>query len=152
MEMIKLKERLFETLNSFNARINMETLGEIASRQRCINASSYDAQPLVQDSEDLRILGKNYEESNILKIYESVTQKGFLSVGLFMCPNGDATDMANNFRSVVPKEVDKNQVFIQRVPFLKELFSKLTELSIPMQLNILIGDNDFMTYYYPHRR
>jgi hypothetical protein len=120
--------------------------GEIYMGKRSIDSTTYEEQTIP----NCDLSDKGYEYSEIIREQiEREIKENRLTLTMFTCPNGDATDIENRFSEIIPTEFDKNQIFFQRISLLKKLFSLANSQEIPLTLNVVIGDTDFLTYYYP---
>ncbi len=121
--------------------------GEIATGKRQISGNTYEETPI--PSSDLSETAQEYELDIEEQINYELSEKGFLTLTMFSCPNGNATDMYNNFQGIIPQEFNQEQVFMQRIPLIKKILKQAENVGEKIVLNILIGDSDFLTYYYP---
>ncbi|MCD4811876.1 hypothetical protein K8R14_04780 [bacterium] len=120
--------------------------GEIYLGKRSINSQTYEDKPLPQDD----LSKEGYEYNKIIEEQiEKEINKGQLTLTMFTCPNGDATDVKNDFPRIIPTKFNQDQVFVQRLPLLLNLIKTAERQEIPINLNVIIGDTDFLTYYYP---
>lgn len=120
--------------------------GEIYLGRRSISSRSYEEEPIPQ----VNLLKYGYEYDQLIrKQVEEEICKGKLTLTMFTCPNGDATDIRNNFAAIIPPKFNQNQVLVQRIPLLMNLIREANKQKIPINLNMILGDTDFLTYYYP---
>ncbi|MHC1717002.1 MAG: hypothetical protein AB9915_03935 [Candidatus Dojkabacteria bacterium] len=121
--------------------------GEIAMGKRQITGKTYEDQPI--PSQDLSKIAENYREQIIDQIEQELREEGQFTLTMFTCPNGNATDMKNKFAEIIPQSFDSNQIFFQRLPLVKKLFKEANNQNLCVTLNLILGDDDFLSYYYP---
>lgn len=83
---------------------------------------------------------------------QSYENYGFIQLNMFTCPNGDATDLVNDAEACLPDRISKDQILIQRLQKILNLFLKAKLTGVPIRLNLFVGDVDFITYYSPALR
>lgn len=149
MEQTDKKEEMSysEILVTLGDILDPRIRGEIATGRRQIEAKTYEDEPL--PSEELELEAEKYDLEIMAEIEREIEEKGCVTLSMFTCMNGNATDMQNKGAEIIPKTFDKNQVFIQRFALLRKIFREAENQDIRVTLNIIIGDIDFVTDYYP---
>ncbi len=121
--------------------------GEIATGRRQIAARTYEDEPL--PSKELEMEAQRYDLEIMEEIEREISEKQGVVLTMFTCMNGNAADIQNKGSEIIPKTFDKNQVFIQRFALLRKIFREAEKQDIRVTLNVIIGDIDFLTDYYP---
>jgi len=149
MEQTDTKEdmKYSEILVTLGDILDPNIRGEIATGRRQITGKTYEEQPI--PSEDLSEVAEGYRQLIVGQVEQEFTENGRLTLTMFTCPNGNATDIKNSFPEIIPKNFDSNQILFQRLPLIKKLFKEADKQDLPITLNLIIGDDDFLSYYYP---
>jgi hypothetical protein len=70
-----------------------------------------------------------------------------VSLSMFSCLMGDATQLTLRPELYVPNSFDDTQPFYQRTKVLTKLFSDFSEIGVPLNLSLLLGDSDILTHF-----
>jgi len=135
-----------DILSTLGKILDPNIRGEISLGKRSIQLNTYEDQP-IPDS-DLTKKGEEYDQL-IQHQVERELRSGKLTLTMFTCPNGNATDIRNDSASVIPPKFNLDQILVQRFPLLFTLIKKADIQKIPLNLILIIGDTDFLADYDP---
>lgn len=135
-----------------NAVLRQEVVYEIAGKKRLIDSNSRysgsDTFYPISPEESMSVITE-YESQVKRIIREQIQNDGTVSMTMFTCPNGNARQMLSNPESCIPDHFDKDQILFQRLRYIYWLFDQFRSIGVPLNLTLLIGDTDFLTYYSP---
>ena len=150
-EVYEKAERAAQLLLATNMCVRPEVAYEVDSGIRLLTPGQQYAEIPFADiaAEELDAFQSRFDRRLTQNVAEQIREYGDVSVSMFTCLNGDATQIRTKPEAYIPREFDEDQVFFQRMRILFWLLGSFRDIGVPLNISLLLGDSDLLVYYMP---
>lgn len=145
----KVSKRLFSAAEVYlpAAQLLADTAADLEARVPGASARSYDtaARAVVALCEWDAGAGADYAEAAI----RSIEETGRVSLSFFVCPPVEFGYLSSDSPEQYLRTSMSGSLLSRQVERLADLITKLDRLSVPVRLNVFIGDTDERDYIFP---